>query len=132
MEVLFAATVLPVAPSFARDALRRDIESYAVASCLTAQSSNYLVEQGDGWAANIVQREAFQLAAFSRVAAVVKAEVARGHMATIIVDQPPGTAKPLPIQYCSELIDRPAVHRQIEAAIVGMRSKGRVKNQRSR
>lgn len=110
-----------------RGAARRDVEGYAVASCLTAQKSPFLKDQGDGWAANIVQRDTFDLALFGKLAAAVRAEVSRGNMASIIVEQPPMTVKQLPIQYCAEIIDTPRVRAAIDTTLAGMSRKRRGK-----
>ena len=104
----------------ARDTVRRDVEGYAVASCLGAQKSSYLKDQADGWAANIVQRDSFRLPAFAQLDRAVKAEVARGHMATIITEDPPMTVRQLPVQYCAELIDAPRVRAAIERTIAAV------------
>src|SRR2546427_6325373 len=39
-----------------RTQVQRDVESYAIASCLTQQAEPYLKDQGDAWASVIVQR----------------------------------------------------------------------------
>lgn len=100
-----------------RDALRQDVEGYATAACLLKQQSAALRDQGDGWAANIVQRPSFRLEPFRAVAAAVDAEVAKGGMARIMVENPPMTLKDLPIQYCAEIVDAPAVRAAIERTV---------------
>ena len=39
-----------------RPEVLRDVEGYAIASCLTNQTQPYLMDQGDAWASVIVQR----------------------------------------------------------------------------
>lgn len=96
-----------------------------MASCLGAQKSPYLKDQADGWAANIVQRDTFRLPAFARLSGIVKAEVARGGMATVVTEEPPMSVKQLPIQYCAELIDTPRVRAAIQATVASSRRSGK-------
>lgn len=100
-----------------RTSQHRDAEGYAIAACLTYQKSPFLKDQGDGWASNIVQREAFEFRPYGRIADAVKAALTRTPMAMIIVENPPMTQMFLPIQYCAEIIDVPAVRRAVDAAI---------------
>jgi hypothetical protein len=100
-----------------RDALKRDVEGYAIATCLTGQKDSYLKDQGDGWASVIIQRGKGDLKVLESVAAAVRAEAAVGQMAIIRSD---GNAqrpdKELPILYCNEIIDAPKVHAAITRA----------------
>ena len=109
-------TMLP-ANVFARDKVRRDVESYAIASCLAYQQQPYLKDQGDGWASAVVQRSKGDINAFTAVAAAVKTEVAKGDMAVIRNEAGPEPDKTLPIAYCVELLDTPSIHAAIEKAI---------------
>ena len=114
------ALVFAADPAVARNSTRRDVESYAIAACLGQQPSPFLKDQGDGWASNIVQRSDVNLPLFRKLDTTVKAEVARGHMATVIVDSPPMTVKRLPIQYCAEIIDSPNVSHAIDDTLRGL------------
>jgi len=67
--------------AYARSAVQRDVEGYAIASCLAGQDQPYLKDQGDGWASVIVQRGKGGLEALTAVAAAVKAELAKSNMA---------------------------------------------------
>src|SRR5262245_55716502 len=73
-----------------RPPVLRDLEGYAVASCLVSQSDPALSEQGDGWAAVIVQRMRGDLDPFSDVTEQVKAEVAKNNMVVIRSESGPG------------------------------------------
>ena len=99
-----------------RSAVQRDVEGYAIASCLTDQDQAYLKDQGDAWASVILQRGHGDPDTLAAVAAAVKAELARGDMAVIHTE---GTGdKALPLLTCNEIIDKPAVRKAIRAAIV--------------
>lgn len=103
-----------------RDLLRRDVEGYAIASCLVAQDQPALKDQGDGWASAIVQRSRGGLDQFTAVTAAVRAELVKGNMATIRSETEPGNEKRLPIMYCAELIDTPSVRAAIDKAVKGL------------
>jgi hypothetical protein len=101
----------------ARDAVQRDVEGYAIASCLVAQDQPYLHDQGDAWASAIIQRAKGELDALTAVAAAVKAELAKGNMAIIRSEAEPMKGKALPMMYCGEIIDAPSVRTVIDTAI---------------
>jgi hypothetical protein len=101
----------------ARSAVQRDVEGYAIASCLAVQDQPYLKDQGDGWASAIIQRAKGGLDALTAVAAAVKAEVARGQMAVIHSETGPMMDKTLPVLYCAEIIDAPSIQAAINKAI---------------
>jgi hypothetical protein len=117
---LLAATTSDAATSasdaHARTAVRRDVEGYAIASCLAAQDQQYLKDQGDGWASAIIQRGKGSLDAFTGIASAVKAELAKANMA-VIRRENETKDKPLPIMYCSEIIDAPSVRAAINNAL---------------
>jgi hypothetical protein len=103
-----------------RSAAVRDVESYAIASCLVNQSQPYLADQGDAWASVIVQRMKGDLEVFAGVAEQVKLETAKGEMAVVRSEAEPGTDKALPVLYCSEIIDKPAVRAAIQKAVAAL------------
>jgi hypothetical protein len=103
--------------AYARSAVQRDVEGYAIASCLASQDQPYLKDQGDGWASVIVQRGKGGLEALTAVAAAVKAELAKSVMAVIHSEEGPVKDKPLPVMYCSEIIDKPTVRAAINNAV---------------
>ena len=105
------------ANAYAHDKVRRDVESYAIASCLAYQQQPYLKDQGDGWASAVVQRSKGDINAFTDVAVAVKTEVAKGDMAVIRNEAGPEPDKTLPVAYCVELLDSPSIHAAIEKAI---------------
>jgi hypothetical protein len=103
--------------AYARSAVQRDVEGYAIASCLYAQKEPYLKEQGDGWASAIVQRSNGSLDALTAVGDAVKAELAKGDMAIIRNEAEPMKGLALPVMYCGEIIDEPSVHAAIAKAV---------------
>ena len=100
-----------------RSAVRRDVESYAIASCLAYQKQPYLKEQGDGWASAIVQRSEGDINALIVVAQAVKAEVAKGKMEVNLNDNGPKHVEVLPVAYCFEILDSPSIHAAVKKAI---------------
>lgn len=100
-----------------RDPVARDVEGYAIATCLIAQDSAYLKDQGDGWASNIVQRGSGDIEIFTALATAVRAEAAGGTMPMARDEAAPMTPKPLPVQYCAEIIDTPRVRQAISTAV---------------
>ncbi len=101
----------------ARSQAQRDVEGYAIATCLTEQKQAYLQDQGDAWASVIVQRSKGDISTFSAIAGQVKNEVAKSEMPLIREEGRPRSAKTLPLPYCSEIIDSPAVRMAIQKAI---------------
>lgn len=116
---LLASTIACSAAAAPRSRLQRDVEGYAMAACLFAQPDAFLKDQGDAWASNIIQRGHGELEEYTKLGAVVKAEVGRGGMAVIVLS-PLAEPKRLPIQYCAEVLDRPPVRTAIDAAIKRM------------
>lgn len=114
--VLVASTIACSAGAAPRSHLQRDVEGYAMAVCLIKQPNAFMKDQGDGWASNIVQRGHGEVEILFAMAKVVDAEVAKGDMAAIMVENPPQTLKALPLQYCAEIIDTPRVRGAIEVA----------------
>ena len=105
------------AASQPRSALLRDVEGYASASCLVAQSDEDLKDQGDGWAWVILQRMKGDLEVFDKLRARVRAEVAKSTMAVIPTDSGVGHDKAMPVLYCIEIIDTPSVRAAIREAV---------------
>ena len=103
-----------------RPEVLRDVEGYAIASCLVSQRESYLVDQGNGWASVVVQRMKGEIDTFAAVAETVKRELAKGDMAIIRDESAPNADKMLPILYCSEIIDTPAVRGEIAKAVVAL------------
>ena len=112
---LTACVATPTASAGGRDAVRRDVEGYAIASCLTSQKEAYLVDQGDAWASSIIQRSHGNLEYFTALSDVVKKAVATGVMKVIILG--PKNVKTLPVAFCAEIIDTPSVRLAIENTI---------------
>ena len=100
-----------------RPEVLRDVEGYAIASCLTNQTQPYLKDQGDAWASVIVQRMKGSFDVLAGIAEHIKRENAKGEMAVIRDETGPGRDKTLPVLYCSEIIDRPSVRAAIQKAV---------------
>ncbi|WP_230590878.1 hypothetical protein [Delftia acidovorans] len=101
--------------------MQRDVESYAIASCLTQQAEPYLKDQGDAWASVVVQRMHGDIEVLVGIAEQVQRENTKGDMAVMRDETRPGQGKPLPVLHCGEVIDRPAVHAAIQKAIAALR-----------
>lgn len=104
-----------------RTQVQRDVESYAIASCLTSQTEPYLKDQGDAWASVIVQRMHGDIDVLAGIAEQVQRENTKGDMAVMRDETRPGQGKPLPVLHCGEVIDRPAVRAAIQKAIAALR-----------
>lgn len=111
-----ATSVNTVTP--ARSEVLRDVEGYAIASCLTYQTQPYLKDQGDAWASVIVQRMKGSLETFAAVAEQVKRESKGDDVAVIRNESGAEQDKILPVLYCSEMIDNPSVRAAIQKAVV--------------
>lgn len=94
----------------------RDLEGYAIASCLTYQAKPYLKDQGDAWASVIVQRTKGNLDTLADIAEQVKGETDKGNMATIRDETGAAQDKTLPVLFCGEIIDSPTVRAAIQKA----------------
>ena len=108
----------------ARTQVQRDVESYAIASCLTQQTEPYLKDQGDAWASVVVQRMHGDIEVLAGIAEQVQREStkgANGDMAVMRDETRPRQGKPLPVLHCGEVIDRAAVRAAIQKAIAALR-----------
>ena len=101
----------------ARSDVQRDVEGYAIATCLTKQSDPTLKDQGDAWASVIVQRSHGELEPFHAVQEAVEAELKKGVVPAIHNEQDPKHSKLVPLLYCAEIIDEPAVRSVIDKSI---------------
>jgi hypothetical protein len=108
-------------PGSPRPAVLRDVEGYAIASCLTHQTQPYLKDQGDAWASVIVQRMKGNLDALADIAEQVKRESAGGDMAVIRNEAGPEKDKTLPLLYCGEMIDKPSIRAAIQKAVAELK-----------
>lgn len=116
-----AAGTAPAGAGTARGAIERDVEGYAVASCLASLDDASLKDGGRRWAGAIVQRGHGEIERFTAVSDAVKAERAATPMAMGHDDDRPMAAVPLPLLYCGEIIDAPRVRTAIDAAIAALR-----------
>lgn len=126
MKALIVATLLMILAGCAdsradshvkTSAALRDMQGYAIASCLTYQDSAYLNDQGDVWASVIVQRMHGNIDVLANIAQAVKKNVDKGNMAVIRSETKPSQDKALPILCCHEIIEQPAVHEAIQKAV---------------
>jgi hypothetical protein len=101
----------------ARSDVQRDVEGYAIASCLIKQDVPYLKDQGALWADGIVQRSHGDIEHFRSVAEAVDADLAHKPMAMARRESDPKHAAPVPVPFCAEIIDDAPVHAAIDKAI---------------
>ncbi|MEA1674150.1 MULTISPECIES: hypothetical protein [Nitrospirillum] len=114
--LLLAAGLLgytSVAFAAGRSEAQRDVEGYAVATCLVAQDQPYLKEQGYGWGETIVQGRGRDPVMLAPVRAAVTAALAKGDMPVARDEGNPQQGKALPVLYCGEIIDKPGVRAAI-------------------
>lgn len=104
-----------------RPAVQRDVEGYAIASCMTYQADAFTKDQGDAWASAIVQRMKGDLDALADIAEQVKRENAASGVAVMRDESDPQKGKVLPVMHCGEMIDRPAVRVAIQKAVAALR-----------
>lgn len=103
--------------AFARSDVQRDVEGYAVASCLIKQKEPLLKEQGALWADSIVQRSHGDIEGFRTVAEAVDASVAQKPVPQARRESDPMHAAPVPVSFCAEIIDDPPIRAAIDKAI---------------
>jgi hypothetical protein len=103
-------------PDSGHNSASRDVEEYAIASCLFYQQQPFLKDQGDGWASAIIQRSKRGLDDFNAVADAVKMEISKGNMVVIRVENEPEHEKALPIAYCFGLLKTASVRLAVEKA----------------
>ncbi|WP_320196351.1 hypothetical protein RMR10_009205 [Agrobacterium rosae] len=116
----FISAVSGIARADARSQLQQDVEGYAVATCLTAQNSDYLKDQGDGWASIIVQRGYGDVEDWQPLIDAVNSALKDGSVAVIKGD---GTSsKQMPVFYCAEIIDQPKVRSVVDATMEKMKA----------
>lgn len=119
---LLAAAGLAAAPMSARGPVLRDVQGYAVATCLARQNNAYLKEQGEGWANTIVERGHGDPAALRGVDQAVRVAVAKGGMVVMRVDGPKPGDRALPVLFCSEIVDQPGVRAAVDRAVSALSS----------
>lgn len=100
-----------------RPEVLRDMEGYAIASCLVLQPLPYFKDQGDAWASVIIQRMKGSPDVLAGIVEQVKLENKKGDMAVIRDEAESEQDKVLPVLYCNEIIDRPAVRAAIQKAV---------------
>ena len=106
----------------------RNVEGYAIASCLAYQSQPYLQDQAGNWGSLIIQRGQEPLEIWSVILEAVKRSVAKAPMTVIKNDVNPEMVNLLPILYCSEIIDQPAVRTAIQKTVARLKPYYKQKN----
>lgn len=99
-----------------RSALQRDVEGYAVAACLLKQKDPALRRQGEGWASVVVQGGRGDPSLLAPVQRAVEAEMARSGVPVAHLDGGPDGDIALPVMWCAQMPDRPAVRAAITRA----------------
>jgi hypothetical protein len=118
--VYFLVTACATRPDINRTLqpeLLRDVEGYAIASCLASQSHPYLKDQGDAWASVIIQRMHGDPSVLLDIVEQVAVEVEKGNMAVMRSDVEPGQDKILPVLFCNEIIYQPKIRSKILEAV---------------
>lgn len=123
MRILIAAAALAApaltapAISSARPAIARDLEGYAVASCLAAQRDATLRVQGEGWARMIMMgRAKGDPEEWLRLSKAVRGALNPADVPLLKPARAIDPSPELPLAYCGEIIDKPTVRAAIDAA----------------
>ena len=115
--IAVASGVLPTGSALARSALDRDLEGYAIASCMIASRDTVLMEQGQGWAGAIVQRSHGRIEIFSGVSKAVDEKIRVSGFAVGHQDGPVQSNRAkLFMLTCGEIVDQPNVARAVARA----------------
>lgn len=114
------ATLLMTSTGQARTPLQRDVEGFAVASCLALQSPAYLKQQGEGWAQIIINRGHGSPEPLDALDRTVRAEVMRAVPYVNRDDNNPMKGLPMPVAFCAELVDRRHVQEAIKRTMVAL------------
>jgi len=109
------------ASASARTLVERDVEGYAIATCLTLQPQLALKAQGDGWASIIVNRGHGNIEHWSPLIAAVEADAKRRRMYANKAEKVAEGSHPMPIAYCAEIVDVPAVRAAIARTVARMK-----------
>lgn len=117
IAVIAAGIATSATAAHGRPSVQRDVEGYAIATCLASQKEPYLKDQGDAWASVIVQRSHGGIEQFSSVAAAVKTALTQARVPVIHQDSDSPKDKELPVLYCAEIIDAPGVDGAIRKAV---------------
>jgi hypothetical protein len=123
---IIAILIVPAAEASAqaktRSALDRDLDGYAVSTCLMETDNAALKDQGARWAGAIVQRSHGPIEAFSRVADAVRVEIKENGFAQGHDDGPVATgAISMPMLTCGEVTDQPKVAHAMSKAKAALR-----------
>jgi len=106
----------------ARSALDRDLDDYAISTCLLETDNTALKEQGGRWAGAIVQRSHGPIEAFSLIADAVRAEIKEKGFAQGHDDGPIASgAIAMPMLTCGEMTDQPKVAHAMSKAKAALR-----------
>lgn len=105
-----------------RSQLQRDVEGYAVATCLVLQNDAVLKEQGDGWASIIVQRGYGRIEDWQPLIDAVTLTLTVSQVPMTVIKGEGISSKQMPVFYCAEIIDQPEVRNTINATMEKMKS----------
>lgn len=126
-QIYFAAAIvvascgLPMSSAVARSELDRDLDGYAIASCMIASHSPVLIEQGHGWAGAIVQRSHGPIKIFQQIASAVNQEIRVSGFALGHRDGPVQSSRlNLFMVTCGEIVDNRRVAIAIARARVSL------------
>ena len=114
LSVVIILTGCSTVNSYQKVMAKKDIEGYAIASCLTYQESPYLQDQGDAWASAIVQRMEGSIEILSDISEIIKQEVSKGEMAVVRSESVNAKDKALPVLYCNEIIYKQPVQSALQ------------------
>jgi hypothetical protein len=104
-----------------RSKILRDVEDFAIASCLAKQTQPYLKDQGSAWGYAIIEGGKAPVEDLMLIDDIVKREIAKGDTAWIPDDSNPKEGKAMPVLYCVDIIDTPAVRTAIQKAIIKLK-----------
>lgn len=114
---LIACAAAAPASAAPRSALTRDVEGYAVSSCLAAQSDATLRTQGEGWGSMIIMGRAHgDPEKWRPLHDAVRAALNPADVPRLKPERAIDPSPQLPLAYCAEIIDTPRVRAAIDAA----------------
>lgn len=116
-SIILSVGELRSAEIASRSEVQRDVESYAIATCLTLQKADFLKGQGDGWGSVIVNRGHGDVEDWHPLIRAVKSVVENEHLP---VTQGDGKVLELPVAFCVEIIDHPEIANVIRKTIEKM------------
>lgn len=114
-------TMHPASLSNVNHQVLKDIESYAIASCLCNQADPYLKQQGDAWASAIIQRTNITLETLTSISAQIDNYAGGGQTALVRSEAPGEKDKSLPLMFCYEIVEKSEIRAAIQGAVSASR-----------